>query len=351
MRFDLARRLGLILFTGIGAIFILTAVTISLTISKTNSFKSYSQEVLENEIPYVIHLMDLESQVYKTVNSLNEYLITGDVGDRLNFRQEMILLKEMINRQSKLAEADYKTTSLMKVIYHKYNDKAKEVIRIKGNHELNFIGIASAAELLNPLHLQFSGALNALIDSQVDESMESDRREILDRLLNMKNTWTNMIISLRSYFITKSDYDREKLDFFRDETQSAMIDLLEIRQQLDFEAVFIDELGQVYRVYMENLPEVLGLYQTEKWRMDFYLTRNEIYPITVSLRKLVRSLVESRKLSTAGKSTRLNHELLEHGDISRNILIVALLISLVVFIVVTRSVRSLLSQLEIHKNS
>ncbi|MBT8439225.1 MAG: hypothetical protein KJO91_05820, partial [Gammaproteobacteria bacterium] len=191
MRFDLAKRLGLILFAGIGAIFILTAVTISLTISKTESVKNHTQEVLENEIPYVIHLMDLESQVYKSVNALNVYLIGGDMGDRLDFRQEMIKLKEMINSQSQLVEADYKTTSLMKVIYHKYNAKAKEIIEIKADYQLNFIGIVKAAELLNPLHLQFSGALNSLIDTQIEETAESDRREVLDRLIKMKNSWSN----------------------------------------------------------------------------------------------------------------------------------------------------------------
>ena len=169
MRFDLAKRLGLILFAGIGAIFILTAVTISLTISKTESVKQHTLKVLENEIPYVIHLMDLESQVYKSVNALNVYLITGDIGDRLNFRQHMILLKDLINQQSSLTEADYKTTSLMKVIFHKYNDKAKEVIDLKEDYQKNFIGIAKAAELLNPLHLQFKTSLDNIIDSQISE--------------------------------------------------------------------------------------------------------------------------------------------------------------------------------------
>ena len=351
MRLDSAKRLGLILFAGIGAIFVLTAVTISLTISKTETLQQHSQKVLENEIPYVIHLMDLESQVYKTVNGLNEYLISGDVADLLDFRQDMILLKEMINSQAQQVEADYKITSLMKVIYNKYHAKAKEVIEIKGNYQLNFIGIVKAAELLNPLHLQFSGALNNLIDIQVGESVDTDRREVLDRLIKMKNAWTNMIISLRSYFTTKSEFDRDQLNFFRDETQSAMLDLLDIRQQLDFDAVFIDELGQIYRIYMKNLPEVLGLYQTEKWRMDFYVTRNEIYPITDNLRKLVRSLVEQRKLQTAENSLELKTEVDQLGDRSRYTLIVALLIILLVMFIVVRSVSSLLSQLEIQRNS
>ena len=306
--------------------------------------------MLENEIPYVIHLMDLESQVYKSVNVLNVYLITGDIGDRLHFRQQMIQLKEMINRQSQLVEADYKTTSLMKVIYHKYNAKAKEIIEIKADYQLNFLGIAKAAELLNPLHLQFSGALNSLIDTQIEETAESDGREVLDKLIKMKNSWSNMILSLRSYFTTKSGFDRKNLNAARDETQSVMINLLQVREQLEFDAVFVDELGQIYRIYMENLPEVLGLYQTDKWRMDFYLTRNEIYPITDSLRQLVRTLVEKRQALTAGNSQELNAELDQLSDRSRNILIIAVLIGLVVLFVVIRSIRSLLSQLEIQRN-
>ena len=55
MRLDSAKRLGLILFAGIGAIFVLTAVTISLTISKTECLgpSIFLDKTIQNTAEYL----------------------------------------------------------------------------------------------------------------------------------------------------------------------------------------------------------------------------------------------------------------------------------------------------------
>ena len=346
MRISMGKQLALILITGFGVILILSAVTISYMLTQTNSVKNHTNEVLNNEIPYMVHLMDLDRQVYQTVHYLNQYLISGDEKDLSRFEQSMNSLKQKINQQYDLSDADFKTTSLMKVIFLKYREKTEEVIRVKGDYTENFYGIVQAQQLLNPLYHQFIGALGGLIDSQVEASLEVDNREILTTLLRVKSSWTSMIMSLRIYFKTRSDFDQKRIFFYLDQNKEDMGRLLKQSPQLDFDAVFVDELANIHKLYLKNLPEVLDVFKKEKWRMDLYLMRTQINPITDSLRKLVRSLVLQKQAKTSQQSDILSDKLDGLGEVSIKIMIVSILISLLVIVLVARNIKAVLKRFD-----
>lgn len=347
---------------GFGVVIFLTTFAVTTHISKTESVRSHTDSVLQNEIPHLVHLMDLDSQVHRTVNNLNQYLITGDFVDLLEFRQSMVTLKDLINLQSSLDHADYKTTSLMKVMFHKYRNEADKVIRVSEDHEQNFQGIAEASDKLNPLHRQFTGSLNALIDSQLEQSAVHDKREILQKLIKLRQSWTNMILSLRSYFMTRAQPDYDELWSVVSLVETDVNELLAAREMLDFDTVFVDELASIAQLYLEKLPAVLNVYLTDQWRQDIYLARTRVYPITDSLRKLVRSLVENMRATNNHNAIKLSNELDALQVLSERILIITLVISLLVLYFVVRSVRRLLfpqkqpqdsvdQRLDIHRNS
>ena len=255
-------------------------------------------------------------------------------------------LKQKINQQYDLSDADFKTTSLMKVIFLKYREKTEEVIRVKGDYTENFYGIVQAQQLLNPLYHQFIGALGGLIDSQVEASLEVDNREILTTLLRVKSSWTSMIMSLRIYFKTRSDFDQKRIFFYLDQNKEDMGRLLKQSPQLDFDAVFVDELANIHKLYLKNLPEVLDVFKKEKWRMDLYLMRTQINPITDSLRKLVRSLVLQKQAKTSQQSDILSDKLDGLGEVSIKIMIVSILISLLVIVLVARNIKAVLKRFD-----
>lgn len=346
---NLNKRLLLLIILGFSTILILTVASIFFAISGSVSLQKKSHDMLEDQIPYMVHLMDLDRQIFQTVNNLNTYIISGNVRDKDNFHQSMKDLKTLIDDQTKLSQSDYKTTSLMKVIFFKYKDKADELIAYRSNDSINFRGISLAGEKLNPYHLRLHANLNEIIEEELSDSLVEDNDEVLVKLFQLKTSWTDMIMSLRTYFITRSQSHYELLMSLKDANISFMEEFKAYEDDPAYENIFFDELFDLHSTFMTNLPEVLDIFKSNKWRWDTYLMNVEIQPITDNLRKLVRSMVDDKRLTTKKRTESLSQELDDFFYRTKVIVLVAFVAMVIIVSFVVARIRRLLAKCTIQE--
>ena len=344
---NLNKRLLLLIILGFSTILILTVASIFFAISGSVSLQKKSHDMLEDQIPYMVHLMDLDRQIFQTVNNLNTYIISGNVRDKDSFHQSMKDLKTLIDDQTKLSQSDYKTTSLMKVIFFKYKDKADELIAYRSNDSINFRGISLAGEKLNPYHLRLHANLNEIIEEELSDSLVEDNDEVLVKLFQLKTSWTDMIMSLRTYFITRSQSHYELLMSLKDANISFMEEFKAYKNDPAYENIFFDELFDLHSTFMTNLPEVLDIFKSNKWRWDTYLMNVEIQPITDNLRKLVRSMVDDKRLTTKKRTESLSQELDDFFYRTKVIVLVAFVAMVIIVSFVVARIRRLLAKCRI----
>ena len=346
---NLNKRLLVLIILGFFSILFFTVVSLFIAISGSVSLQKKSHSMLEDQIPYMVHLMDLDRQIFQSVNNLNAYIITGDHLNKARFDQSMKQLKKLIDEQSKLSEADYKSTSLMKVIYFKYKDKADELIAYRSNDSINFQGISLAGEKLNPYHLRFYGNLNEIIEDELGESLLEDNDEVLVKLFQLKTSWTDMIMSLRTYFITRTQSHYELLVSLKDDNIRFMDEFKSYQNDPAYEDVFFEELFDLHATFMANLPEVLEVFRSDKWRWDTYLMQQEITPITENLQKMVRTMVFDKRLSTKKRAESLSQELDSFFQETKLILLVAFVVMLIIISFVIAKIRRLLARCRIEE--
>lgn len=348
---NLNKRLLVLIIFGFSTILIFTFVSVFIAVSGSVSLQKKSHDMFEDQIPYMVHLMDLERQIFQTVNNLNAYIISGDSLNKNRFDQSMKQLKKLIDEQSTLSEADYKATSLMKVIFFKYKEKAEELIAYRSNDAINFKGISLAGEKLNPYHLRIYGSLNEIIEDELNDSLLEDNDEVLVKLFQLKTSWTDMIMSLRTYFITRTQSHYDLLMSLKEANINFMKDFKKFQNDPAYEDIFFDELFELHKTFMTNLPQVLEVFRSEKWRWDTYLMQKEIQPITENLRKLIRTMVFDKRLSTKKRSESLSQELDKFFDQTKILLLVAFVAMVIIISVVIVRIRALLAKCRIEEIS
>lgn len=346
MNINLSKRLGLILFTGFAVVLILMAVTLAITIQNTSSVKQQSQGVLTSQIPQMLKLMNIDRQLFQSLNILNEYLISGEESDRQRFHFTLNQLTGWSKDQGFLAQIDQDFAAELDKLLISYSAKAYEVIRLRNDDQKNYQGISSAAELLNPYHLQFISLLDTLISSRLTENELEGNQEALVQMTSLRNSWLNMIMSLRVYFTTRSEKDYEQIFLYQQQNVIDMDRLVAIKGSMDFDELFVDQLVDLHKIYMTNLPKVLEFYQTEKWRMDTYIIRNEIYPIASKLRVLLASLVTKQEMLIAGETDLLTEKLDAMSTISKMAFILSFLVSILAIYIVSRSISRIVNELD-----
>ncbi|MCW8930082.1 MAG: HAMP domain-containing histidine kinase [Gammaproteobacteria bacterium] len=342
MQVNLSNRLSLILFAGYATVLLLMAMTLSVTLQSSTSVKNHTQSVLQTEIPKMLEMVNLERQLYESLNTLNEYLLSGEIIDRARFHKSMHKLQAKANEY---IQFDTELKKTVKELLQNYQKKADQVIELREDDQNNYLGIAKASELLNPYHQQFMGSLDSIIFNKLNNISEDDN-DIIILLTKIRNSWNNMIMALRIYFTTRADRDYRQIFFYQEQNIKDMKILLKIKSRLNFDEYFVDELADIHKIYMKNLPEVLELYQTDKWRLDTFIIRNEIYPITNSLRHALESLIVEKKKMTQGESLKLSDELDYLNNISKSTFFSSLIIGFFAIYVVIRNIRSMFKELE-----
>ena len=330
---------------------LMMAVTLLITIQNTNSVKHHSQNVLNTQMPQMVQLMHLDLQLFQSLNHINEFLITGDQQDRQRFLTSLEKLNQQSATPALIKSLEPQTALKLGELLFKYSEKARQVINLRENDEDNYKGVSAASELLNPYHLQYIALLDSIISNRFEEDF-ADSQMAMRRLINTRNSWMNMIMSLRVYFTTRGQRDYERIFLYQEQNIQDMGRLLEIKDEMGFDALFVDQLADLHKTWMSNLPEVLAIYQTEQWRMDTYVIRNDIYPITSQLSELIESLLENQKQITSAESDLLTSELDDLTAIFKSAFAVSFLISLLVIYVVGRNIRSMVEQLDMsHKEA
>ncbi len=346
MKISLGKRLSLILFAGYFTVLVLMAITLAVTIQNTGTVKQHSRAVLDTQMPLMLQLMDLNLQLFQSLNQLNEFLITGANFDRQRFYTSMKQLRNLSQDENLIAGLDKGLSSELSELLQAYAKKADQVIQLREDDQKNYQGISSAAVLLNPYHQQYISLIDTIINNRFEEDDVADNHEAVVRLINVRNSWINMIMSLRVYFTTRSERDYERIFLYQEQNLVDMKRLLAIKDRLEFDALFVEQLSEIHTIYMQNLPKVLEIYQTKKWRMDTYFIRHDIYPITNQLTELIESLVGRHQTTTQAESDLLTNELVDLTTIFKTAFAISFLISILVIYVVTRNIRHMVDALD-----
>lgn len=325
---------------------LLMAASLIILLQSTQSFKQHSQAVLNHQLPQMLSVMEVEQQLNLSLNKLNSFIITGDERDKTNFHAIMIFLAHQFSNNHLLASSGDDNHQVPHELFQQYRDKANQVIAINQNDLMNYQGIARAAEWLNPLHQQFIAGLDALIDNSIFEPENTQSTQVLHQLIKTHNSWINMIMSLRVYFSTRANKDYDRVILYREQNRQDIKRLDDIKELMGFDAVFIDELLKIHTAYMEKLPRVLAIYANDTWRMDTYLIRTEIYPITKALNALLTQAVDLEQEQTSKESLSLTEQLNQLTLISQISFAISLLIGFIAIHIVARNIKQMVHDLD-----
>jgi len=225
--------------------------------------------------------------------------------------------------------------------HQKYNhDKTA----INKDRESNYIGIYKAAKELNPLYRHLGGILEQLIGDELNKK-EYLNIAFLSALIDTRNSWYHFIMSLRVYFSTRGSLDFQQVQSYLDQNKKDIKFLSSFKEELEFEALFINELESVYKDYLKRLPEILSLYKSGQWRHDIYMLQSEIYPLMSTLHSQIRMVVDRSEKLTNRHILEINDEINEQVNFSKWIFIVSILSAISIVLIVVKNVTKIAQSL------
>ena len=336
--------LNVLLYLGFMIIIVLMGASLFITINSASSIKQLSQELHNRQINQTVSLLKLEQNLTLSFSQLSTYLIAGKTADKEKFINTLDKVIKGINNSldgSNNSKAQLEKISTMANLYQ---NKSREVIEITSDRSRNYIGIFKAAELLNPLYLEFIGIMEQLIDDEMSKG-DDINIELLASLVKTRSSWYRMIMSLRVYFTTRGELDFQQFNLYRQQNDTDIAELSLLKEQLEFDQFFIDELVSIRTQYIGYLPEVLSLYKDEKWRYDIYMLKTEIFPLMSSIHSNIREIVEASEKLTTEHMNAMQLQIDDQVHLTQWILIISITLGVTIVLIVGRNVSQIVQSL------
>ena len=329
-----------LIFGFIGLI-VLMALNISIVIIEMKSIERKAVNVIEIRQPIVVRLLEFSDKLNLTTAYLKNFLLTELPEDEQNYLKlqsyitsEFQALRTTII-ENKLDIGD-ETLNSFEQLLPKYNTLARKLITIRKNDLLNYPGLAKAAELLNPLALEYLSLVNNLLVEEIGSSHSKKHDEVIILLNDLRYSWVQMMNSIRIFFSARMEPELNNFNNNRDTNRDILHRLDALNVDIGFDGVA--ELKSIFSEYHSNIPIVMEYYNNNVWRHDVVIMSTEVLPLVDQLNRLLVKMSSSQLIASQNDGKDLTHSLLQIRLVSWIIFIISIILGVTLAIIIIKNI-------------
>lgn len=331
------------IYFGFGGLILITLLNMGYTLIKLGDVEKIGKSVIEQRQPAANLFQRIVQDLNDSNALLNGYLLTGQEDQREEFD---IIAQDIIDNMTKVrkleivAAGEVKNGSLDRAedLFDDFLAHANRLYTLRDNDQNNR-GLNLAQETLNipaTLFLNNTNILISLASADMDGGHEhghdmsnSTSMETVHLLQELRYNWVQMMSNLRLFITTQGD---GHLDNFKNFNEQSGI-LLNKLSNMDTDIGFgeLEEMVELRKTYMENLPAVIDIFKTESWRTDSYLMKTAIRPTLTELRQIFESIADNQ-LAQASES---GHDLTKAQEQISTTTIISIVVALWASILLT----------------
>ncbi|MDG6778500.1 methyl-accepting chemotaxis protein [Thiomicrorhabdus sp. zzn3] len=285
---------------GFGVIWTVLAIITLQAVVNLYLVRQSVSEVVNEKQPVAIEASELALELEKSMNALSVYLSTHDAALLEAYQQGYANVGERVKKSIELMSGNGEAQSELLIQYRSVQGNlellpnlVEQLVDLQEHRSKNFPAFQYVDDHLAGPASNMQHEINLMIDSEIS-SLESERKGMVTSLLNLQKNWLNVISNVRGYVAFRTDNMAETTEAYLDQVEQLIQQMM---QQDKVELTLEEEEGlskvwNIYQSYREHFMQLKSIHQSEKWRMDTWLMKNEIEPL---FKKLDRELISISK--------------------------------------------------------
>ena len=299
------------LWLGFGAILAVLTLVALVALRSLSSAQHSVETVVGESLPTVIRSQELAATLDEAGEAMGFYLLSKTDQDRQHYEQALkrldVILAEL--REMPAVAADPEASEIVSQVTEgisRLKTYRLRMLELAENFSRNFPAFQFSAENLNPHALVVQQNLAQIVAAEREEDVSPERRELLFLATDLRQAWTNVLNGIRGYMAFRGKTDRENLQLFVDVYKEKLARLNERTELLNFEqADAIEQVNEHSAAYFKTMEEMIRIHSSDRWRTDAYLIRNEVGPLTATIKANIRKLVDLQRTHNAELSDAL----------------------------------------------
>lgn len=280
----------------IGMQLILAAVAIAALVS-LSSTQSQVAEVAQSIQPAVLTANELEYTLEKANSSLGFYLLSLEENHKTQYLQSLQQIDETLQklRAMPLIQQDVDLTRQLESIsldVVKFSQYQHQLLPLATDSLANIPARKVAAEKTNPMNQRLLQLVSSMIQSEAEEPATASRKDLLVALGDLRYAQANITATFRSYLAFRQASALDEIKAHQEGLNSALIHVKAHSKELNLDQD--DSLQQLIALQVEfttELNKTVAIHQSDRWRTDSYLIKNEVGPLLVQVGQKVTNFV------------------------------------------------------------
>jgi len=272
---------------------LILAILLFVSLSMLNVFMQLNHgisEVTEKVQPVVITTQKLRLELETASSSLGFYLLTREDSYKDAYIQHLDsaqrLASQLIDYEIISDNQNYR--GVIEIIQQEllelesYKD---QMIELANDNLKNMPAQQIASEKLNPMAQSLQSMISQMIISDYDEeNPDGERDEYRQAIYDLRYYNVQIASELRTFLAFRSDNNIQNLSAIR-EVVSSKLKILNASEDLyTFEqADIMPAFVKTNNEYYPALDEAIAIHSSDQYRLDIYLLKNEIGPLSVKI--------------------------------------------------------------------
>jgi signal transduction histidine kinase len=306
------------LVTGFAMVILVLSTGMGITLITVTKVEKIGRGVIEQKQPFAIKTLNIVEDLRVAESLLHTYLLTGSEDHFKEFQTACTSLEKDISAlksdaDSKNITIDQQSINNALSLLSEFKELGKELYVLRGNYEQNHPAIAISASTLNPLALKFLGIINELILERANEETATGADSLLLQtyLVQVRYSWVQMMSHLRIALATHIRSDLVNVNQYIEVSGEYLDKIKALTKAYNNEIAFgaIDELVEIRLQYLEALPKITKMFESDVWRADAFLMKTKVLPLIEKMRTNLTTLAEKQVEATQQAGAILTKQL------------------------------------------
>ncbi|MDG4811807.1 methyl-accepting chemotaxis protein [Hydrogenovibrio sp. 3SP14C1] len=284
---------------GFGVIWVVLAIITIQAAVNLFIVRENVKEVVEVKQPIALQANEMTNALEKSMNALSMYMLTNDPENLRSYAKGIENSEEILAKLNSKVSANQSKED-EEVLDRILNDLSQlpafveQVQELQSDRNKKFPAFAFVNQEMMPSAILIQQQIGLMIDSELVD-LNSNRKPIIDALLNLQKDWLNVLSGLRGYVAFRNESMAADTENYLNSVEKG---LEYLATQSRFELTLEEEDGiertrAEYEKYRENFMTLKRIHQGPKWRMDTWLMENKIKPLFNSLETDLEHISES----------------------------------------------------------
>ncbi len=285
------------IWIGFSLLLILLVINATISVMHLRSTQTTVHSVIEQSQPLVLAAHQFNGYLAQAAGALSNYLLTKNDKQRQNYQNDLWQASDILAQMEAMETVQISPDLAIEIEAMKnalvtFQGYEKRMLGLAKNNLENETALAYAAEHLNPNFITLLGSISAMISSEDEEEVSSERNQWLNLMHETRYNFQKLMSDLRIYLNQPTASTRENLE----SSFEVVVMLVEkFDQYQDFynfeQEEGVETVQNILGLYKKHLPVLIEINEGPQRRLDVHLLDSEILPLLAALEDQIDTLV------------------------------------------------------------